>query len=92
MKPYPSLRDKTLDGAHEMLQYISRERDNDITEFNNLTNIFMRGRKVGKIPTSSTDIVPSDRVGDFSYDPDYLYIVINDSGTAEWRRATLGTW
>lgn len=92
MKPYPSPRDKSLNGANEMLQYISRERDNDIRDWNNLTNIYMRGRKVGKVPSSSIDVDDSDRLGDFNYTASFYYILVDNSGAAEWRRMALASW
>lgn len=70
---------------------IARIRNEDITDFNNLQNIFMRGRKVGKIPTGSSDIASTDRVGDFNYDASYLYLCVDNSG-ATWRRIALGSW
>jgi hypothetical protein len=76
----------------DMLQYMSRERDSDIREFNNLKSILVLGRKVAKVPTSSADVDPSDRVGDQNYDENYLYILIDNSGTAEWRRVAVGSW
>lgn len=70
---------------------VARIREEDVEDFSNLTNVFMRGRKVGKIPSSSADTT-GDRVGDFNYDTSYLYICVDNSGTATWRRATLGSW
>ena len=63
----------------------TRLRQDDINAFANLSNIFMRGRKVGKIPSSSGDTDVTDRVGDFNYDANYLYLCVDNSG-ATWRR------
>jgi hypothetical protein len=92
MKPYPSTVSESLSSVTDVVQFIVRERDVDIRDWNNLNNIYISGRKVGKIPTSSVDIVPEDRVGDVSYDVSYFYIVVNNGGTAEWRRIALGVW
>ncbi len=75
----------------ENAAYIQRLRQSDISDFDNLVNRFMSGRKVGKIPSASNDVSTSDRVGDFNYDASYLYILI-DNGGAAWRRASLGSW
>lgn len=91
MKPYPILKDATIKGIFEWLKFVVRARSEDIQEFNNLENVFIAGRKVGKIPTASNDVVAGDKIGDFNYDADYIYILIDDSGAA-WRRATLGAW
>lgn len=92
MKPYPRTPVNTLEDVFNILRYITRERENDIVDFNNLSNVFMRGRKVGKIPTASNDVDPADKVGDFNYTVSYLYILVDNAGTAVWRRATLGSW
>lgn len=88
MKPYPTSIPNDLGGMHTALTFITRERLNDITGFNNLESIFMRGRKVGKVPSGSADAAVSDRAGDFNFDANYWYYY---TGTA-WRRLTAGTW
>lgn len=92
MKDYPDLQPRTLVDVIELLRYVNKERTNDIKDFDNLTNVFISGRKVGKIPTGAADISSSDRVGDFNYDANYIYICINNAGAAQWRRATLASW
>jgi len=92
MKPYPSLKDKSADGMAEMLQFISRQREIDTRDWNNLQNIYVLGRKVGKIPASSADVDATDRVGDVNYTTTYLYILVDNAGTAVWRRVALGSW
>ncbi len=91
MKLYPVLKDATIKGIFDWLKYVVRARTDDVQEFNNLQNIFILGRKVGKIPTSSGNVDAEDKIGDFNADADYIYILINDSGAA-WRRASLGSW
>lgn len=92
MKPYPILKDETLKGIFEWLKYVVRARSDDIREFNNLENIFIAGRKVGKIPSASNDVVAGDKIGDFNVDDTYAYYLIDKSGTAEWRRVAVGSW
>lgn len=92
MQPYPVT--SANDDAERLAKnamYIQRLREDDINSFNNLVNVFMSGRKVGKIPTSSTDIAATDRIGDFNYTATYFYIVVDNSGAA-WRRIALGVW
>lgn len=91
MKKFPQFQPNTLSDIQEIINYIMKERKNDVNDFNNLNNIFISGRKVGKIPTGATDIVATDRLGDFNYDADYLYICVDNSG-AEWRRVALSSW
>ena len=92
MKQYPQVISQTLSDVTGILRLITRERTNDINEFNNLKNIFISGRKVAKIPSGSADVAISDRVNDINWDANYIYILIDNSGTAEWRRTSLGSW
>ena len=93
MKPWPRDIKKTNESIVSALNYMVRARKDDITEFDNLGNVFISGRKVDRIPTGSTDIVATDSVGDFNYDENYIYIlVIDGSSNIVWRRASLGSW
>lgn len=92
MKNYPNLTPASLDDVLNLLRYITKERPIDIKDFDNLQNVFMAGRKVGKMPTGSADVTPDDRVGDFNYDASYLYLLVNNAGTATWRRVALSSW
>lgn len=91
-KEYPYNALTSLDDAKELLRQITNIRKDDITQINNLVNVFISGRKVGKVPTSSADVDATDRLGDVNWDTSYIYILIDNSGTAEWRRASLGSW
>lgn len=91
-KDYPYWPAETLDDLKTQMRDITRTRKDDIAEFNNLQNTFISGRKVNKIPTASNDVSATDRLGDFSYDASYMYILVDNSGTPEWRRASLGSW
>lgn len=91
MQPYPKAI--TTDNVVDVVQQIARLRIDDITDRNNFPSIFLLSRSVGKIPTSSTDIVATDRIGDFNATASFAYFCVdNGSGTAVWRRATLATW
>jgi hypothetical protein len=91
MKRYPKIVPIDQIQTKELLLYITRERDNDVLEFNNLPEVFMRGRKVGKVPVSSTDVDSDDRVGDFNYTGHYMYLCVDDGGVG-WRGITLHTF
>ena len=91
MKNYPNIKPESSKDVFTLLRYITRERRNDVNDFNNLRNIFVSGRKVDKIPTGAADISSPDRVGDFNFDADYIYICVDNSGAA-WRRVALSSW
>lgn len=93
MKKFPAIIDNKPDTLKQTLEFISRERNaTDVPAWNNLSNVFMRGRKVGKTPASSTDTAATDQYGDFNYDASYLYLAVNNSGSLAWRRIALATW
>lgn len=92
MKTYPTLAPQSLEDVKTVIRFIVKERVFDVQDFTNLPQIFMSGRKVGKIPSSSNDVSAEDRIGDFNTDKDYLYIVVEDTGNAKWRRIALATW
>lgn len=92
MRTYPSLKEKTMTGLIDTVQFITRERDNDVREYNNLPQIYLSGRKVNKIPSGSSDVAATDKLNDFNWDASYMYILVDNSGTAEWRRITLGVF
>ena len=85
MQPYPRLIDNTIESVVNALSVISRYRDEDITANNNLAATFMAGRKVGKIPTSATDIASTDNIGDFNYDSNFYYIYVPSGSSGLWR-------
>lgn len=88
MKPYPKVISEDSALLASVLRFIVRERENDVTANNNLPQVFISGRKVGKVPTASADVAVTDRAGDFNYDTDYIYLFTG----AAWGRAALGTW
>ena len=92
MKQYPIMTLRTEADLYTLGRYILKERANDINDFNNLQNVFMAGRKVGKVPTGSADVAATDRVGDFNYSASYLYLCVDNAGSAAWRRVSLATW
>jgi len=92
MKLYPVLKDQTPQGIFEWLKFVVRARTDDVQEYNNLSNVFISGRKVGRIPTSSADVIAGDKIGDFSVDTTYAYFLVDNSGTGVWRRVAVGAW
>lgn len=89
MNPYPKL----LDDPNTVIRAIVQERTSDIADFNNLKNVFVSGRTVYRaIPTSSTDILPTDRPGDQIVTLNFIYFCVNNGGTAVWVRHQLQTW
>lgn len=92
MREYPFVNGEDQKSIMNLIRFIVKERKTDVNDFFNLKNVFISGRKVAKIPTGASDITIADRIGDFNYDTSYIYIVVDNAGTAEWRRAALASW
>lgn len=92
LKDYPYFPTENLEDLKEQVRQITNIRKDDISIISQITSSFVSGRKVGKIPTSSADVVPSDKVGDINYTASFLYILIDNSGTPAWRRVALSAW
>ena len=92
MNEYPVfIKDDISNHSYVLRQIVSKRRD-DVIEFNNLNKSLMIGRKVNKVPSSSSDVDSKDRAGDFNYSSSYLYLCVDTGGGVEWRRIALGTW
>lgn len=48
--------------------------------------------KIFNAPASSTDTKGTEKVGDIAVDASYLYIVVDNSGTLEWRRVGISSF
>lgn len=43
-------------------------------------------------PSSSSDIIGTEKAGDISADANFLYIVVDNAGTLEWRRVAISSF
>lgn len=91
-KDYPYWPAESMDDLKDQMRQICNTRKDDITQISNLVNVFVLGRKVGKVPASSVDVTATDRIGDFNVDTAYAYYLIDDSGVAKWRRVAVASW
>lgn len=92
METYIRLFGESNQDLSKFVRDITRKREQDVADFTNLSNQFMKGRKVDKVPSASTDVSVTDNLGDFNYTATYYYILVDDSGTAAWRRISLASW
>lgn len=93
-EPYPEITTGELGELTRAYRTVTRIRLDDINDFANLPNRFMRGRLVGKVPSASTDTAVTDRPGDFSFaaDATYMYFFVESTATPVWRRVALGAF
>lgn len=93
MQNYPSLNESTLPAAISVLQFMIRQRKSDVTDWNNLPQVFGQGRKVGRLPSSSADVIDGDKLGDFNITNAYRYDLVSDGvGGSKWVRTASATW
>lgn len=89
---YPAISNNaTLAQVVSFLREIGRLRETeDLADFINLNNTFIRGRLVGRAaPSSNSDVSASDREGDTFFDGTYQYTLVDVSGTLKWDRRVL---
>lgn len=92
MKTYPVVS-KDEKNIPDIIRQIVRTRNfQDIPDRDNFNNIFIQGRSTNRVPSGTADVLDTDRIGDFFATASYLYILVNDSGTAKWIRYAGGTW
>lgn len=83
LKDYPYWSAESENDTREQLRLICNIRKDDITQIQNLQNIFIGGRLVGKIPANSADVTATDRIGDVSRDNSNTYILQN-AASPQW--------
>ena len=90
---YPDLRTETLEDVAFILREIIRLREEeDVSDFTNLTNLFVRGRGLFQeraAPSGNSDVLATDQEGDIVNDATHEYKLLNISGTLKWDRRTL---
>lgn len=91
-KDYPYWPAETEDDVRRQLREITSVRKDDITQIGNLVNIFIQGRKVGKIPSASNDVTDGDKIGDYNVTDSYAYYLVESAGVGVWRRVAVTAW
>lgn len=76
------------------LKEISRLREiEDIPDFTNLPNRFVSGRTTYREPSTPTDVLATDNLGDVVINTagTYEYKLVDVGGTVKWARTALDT-
>lgn len=88
---YPDILDES--DIFSALQEIIRLREvEDISAFTNLQQRFVLGRGLftqRAAPSSNSDVLATDNLGDIVNDATYEYKLLDISGTQKWDRRTL---
>lgn len=92
MREYPKIIQGNLEEIRTWADFVTEQRTNDVTDFDEVQNRFAGMRKVARIPTATNNVLDTDREGDFTFDNSYMYIATNNGGTLQWNRIALTTW
>lgn len=86
LKSYPQASD-----VKEWARQVSIIREDDRRVLNNLENTFLRARlRTDRVaPATYDDVQPPDKEHDIIMASDYLYFLVNDSGTLKWARVAV---
>lgn len=87
-KDYPYYSAADMEEIVEILDQICRTRKDDILVIGDLINTFIGGRSVGRVPSSSSDVLATDKIGDinFDYSTGYAYRLMDDGAAGVWAR------
>ena len=69
---------------------VTRERSIDLDDYNDMDST--RSKIFNLTPASSSDLKGTEKVGDVAADASYLYVVVDNSGTLEWRRVAISSF
>lgn len=89
---YPLLNEDSQ--IPDIIKQIIRIRNNDLDDWNNLSSQFVQGRarfKTRAAPSSPTDVLATDQLGDIVNDDVYEYKLLDIGGALKWDRRTLNT-
>lgn len=79
----------TLEEVVLWIQKASRARNFDRQDF----DLQQSSRpKIYVAPSSSSDLVGTEKAGDIAVDTNYLYVVVDNSGTLQWQRVATSTF
>lgn len=89
MNRFPTILAKTFDAIYSWANQVNVERSRDITDWNNLPQRFVMGRNRTLLndraePSSSSDVLDTDQLGDIYVGTSNVYILIDNGGTYEW--------
>lgn len=88
--PIVSTKEQLIEFAQETARLRQEE---DIPDFDNLPNRFVTGRTTERVPSTPSDVVATDNIGDIVTDAanGFEYKLVDNGGTPVWDRRTLNT-
>lgn len=89
MKKYKLLSaNPDLNEALDWIRQATREREFDLENYNNQTTTNVTFYSY--IPSSSSDLIGTEKPGDIAADTTTLYVVVDNAGTLEWQSISIG--
>lgn len=91
---YTQLLNETTKDLSTVVRDMVRIRKDDLSDWGNLKNTYVLGRRSSRIPASSTDVLKTDKENDVVTDiaGGFEYKLVISSGKLEWRRVALGSF
>jgi hypothetical protein len=82
--------DAKLQDVLTWIRQATRERAIDLDDYDEQqrTNVMF----YNYTPTSSSDLIGTEKVGDIAADTNYIYVVVDNSGTLRWQRVATATF
>lgn len=87
---YIALRNSDTQSIVDWISHATRARDFDLEDFDDQQSY--NPRIYTRIPSSSSDLVGTEKAGDIAADTSFLYVVVDNSGTLEWQRVAISTF
>jgi len=79
-----------LNEALDWIRQATREREYDLADYSN--QVSTNPTFYTYVPSSSTDLIGTEKAGDMAASTSYLYIVVNNAGTLRWQRVATATF
>lgn len=87
---YTNIRhDAPIEDIQTWIMNATRNRQFDLQDFDKQTT---ENPRIYNAPSSSTDTIGNEKVGDMAADASFLYIIVDNSGTLEWRRVAISSF
>ena len=86
--PIVNSQDDVIDALKEIVRVRQEE---DIPDFTNLNQEYVLGRVTQRVPSSATDVLPEDNIGDRVNDSTHKYQLFDISGVIKWGRVAIDT-
>lgn len=82
--------DAEINDVLDWVKQVTRERAIDIEDYEQ--QVATNPVYYDYTPTSSSNLIGTEKAGDIAADTSYIYIVVDNSGTLQWQRVATATF